>query len=84
MVFYLFVINYQFAGEAVRGGFLRVREPENIGSRLLRRELSVLSSGERGCSKIALSRVITTVTCPLSGSGRRSSLVAFDFRGSVR
>lgn len=75
---------YQFSGKAIRGGFLRPRKSENIGSGLLRRELSILSSGERGCSKIALSRIFATVTCPLSGAGRRSSLVAFDLRGSVR
>lgn len=69
-MFYLFAINYQFVGEAVRRGFFCIREPENIGSGLLRRELSVLSSGKRGCSKIALSRIVATVTCPLSGSRR--------------
>lgn len=51
---------------------------------LLRRELSVVSGSERGCTKIAISRLFASIACALSGIGRRSSFPAFDLRGSVR
>lgn len=80
LVFIAFVI----AGKTLRGGFLRARKSTNLGGGLLRRKLSILSGCERDRTKIALSRLATTVAGALSGIGWRSSFVALNLRGSIR
>lgn len=72
------------SGQTLRGRFLRSGKSTNVGGGLLRRELSILSGCERDRTKIALSRLATSVAGALPGIGWRSSFVALDLRGSIR
>ena len=76
--------NVEIIGETFRGRFLRVGKSQDVGVGLLRRELPVVSGGERGGAKIAIPGLVAAAACALSGIGRRSTLSAFDLRGSVR